>query len=91
MSAKTTIEKLGILLPHWIEHNRSHAAEFRRWAKSAKREGVTDVAELLDLAAASLTATGNLLKKAGKGVGGKGTGHRHTHSHCHEHGAEHEG
>lgn len=28
-------EKLAILLPHWIEHNEEHAAEFRRWAEQA--------------------------------------------------------
>jgi antirestriction protein ArdC len=28
-------EKLLVLLPHWIEHNEEHAAEFRRWAEQA--------------------------------------------------------
>jgi len=28
-------EKLRVLIPHWIEHNQEHAAEFRRWAKAA--------------------------------------------------------
>jgi hypothetical protein len=25
-------DKLRVLIPHWIEHNREHAAEFERWA-----------------------------------------------------------
>lgn len=25
-------EKLRILLPHWISHNKEHAQEFRDWA-----------------------------------------------------------
>lgn len=29
------IEKLRILLPHWIEHNAEHLAEFERWAGCA--------------------------------------------------------
>ena len=29
------IEKLQVLIPHWIEHNGEHAAEFRRWAAQA--------------------------------------------------------
>ena len=40
------VEKLRILLPHWIEHNQEHAAEFRSWADRA-----TDAAqEILDAA-----------------------------------------
>lgn len=26
------IEKLRVLIPHWIEHNKEHANEFRVWA-----------------------------------------------------------
>jgi hypothetical protein len=29
------VEKLRVLIPHWIEHNQEHAAEFRRWAEQA--------------------------------------------------------
>jgi hypothetical protein len=29
------VEKLRILIPHWIEHNEEHANEFRQWAKAA--------------------------------------------------------
>lgn len=29
------VEKLRVLIPHWIEHNLEHAAEFRRWAGQA--------------------------------------------------------
>jgi len=28
-------DKLRVLIPHWIEHNREHAAEFRDWAERA--------------------------------------------------------
>lgn len=31
----TEEEKLRVLIPHWIEHNREHADEFRRWASQA--------------------------------------------------------
>jgi hypothetical protein len=31
----TEQQKLGVLLPHWIEHNEEHAAEFRAWAERA--------------------------------------------------------
>ena len=26
------VDKLRVLIPHWIEHNVEHAEEFRRWA-----------------------------------------------------------
>jgi hypothetical protein len=29
------VEKLRVLLSHWMEHNDEHAAEFRRWADQA--------------------------------------------------------
>jgi hypothetical protein len=35
MGAVTDLEKLRVLLPHWIEHNAEHAAEFRQWAERA--------------------------------------------------------
>jgi len=31
----TDVEKLRVLLPHWIEHNADHAGEFRTWAARA--------------------------------------------------------
>lgn len=36
------IEKLRVLLPHWIEHNEEHATEFRQWAKRTN-EASTDI------------------------------------------------
>jgi hypothetical protein len=26
------VEKLRVLIPHWIEHNEEHASELQRWA-----------------------------------------------------------
>lgn len=30
------LEKLRVLLPHWIEHNHEHTQAFRTWAERAK-------------------------------------------------------
>lgn len=38
------IEKLRVLLPHWIEHNEEHVAEFRQWAKRADEAGADIIA-----------------------------------------------
>ena len=81
MDPKTTIEKLRILLPHWIEHNRSHGAEFIQWAASARTEGSGSLAALLDQAAANMAVTDELLRKAGTEVGGPCEAHDHTHDH----------
>lgn len=37
--AKTDMEKLQILINHWIEHNDEHAREFEKWAERAKSSG----------------------------------------------------
>jgi hypothetical protein len=29
------MDKLRVLLPHWIEHNGEHAGEFQSWAERA--------------------------------------------------------
>ena len=29
------LEKLRVLIPHWIEHNEEHAQEFRKWAQKS--------------------------------------------------------
>lgn len=50
----TDEEKLRMLLPHWIEHNAEHAAEFRQWAENARQAAREDVAEDIDLAATEL-------------------------------------
>ncbi|MCX6996907.1 MAG: hypothetical protein NTV49_07440 [Kiritimatiellaeota bacterium] len=83
MDPKTTIEKLRILLPHWIEHNRSHGAEFRQWAAAARTEGAEPLAALLDKAAAHMAATDELLKKAAPEVGGPGAAPDHAQPHDH--------
>ena len=38
MTEQNTIKKLRVLLPHWIEHNNNHIAEFRKWEGEAKKE-----------------------------------------------------
>ena len=36
---KTDMEKLQIMIEHWIEHNEEHAGEFGKWAERAKFAG----------------------------------------------------
>ena len=71
-------EKLRILLPHWIDHNGEHAAEFRRWAEGAGQ------AEERILAAAQLVEEANgQLEEALDALGGP-LEHHHPHGHAHD-------
>lgn len=55
------LEKLQLLLPHWIEHHAEHASELRTWAERIQLTGKADVAEKLLAAAASLQQAGDHL------------------------------
>jgi len=85
MDTKTTVEKLRILLPHWIEHNRNHEAEFRKWATLARADGAENLAKCLDQAADNMSATDALLRKTGIAVP-SGVDDQHFHGqHHHDH------
>nr|QNO52058.1 hypothetical protein IPGHNFGK_00014 [Methanosarcinales archaeon ANME-1 ERB6] len=36
MKTEDEKEKLSLLLVYWIEHNKEHAQDFKRWAEKAK-------------------------------------------------------
>jgi len=70
-------EKLRILIPHWIEHNAEHAAEFERWAAQelAGCEHIGEAAHLMEVANQALSVA---LEK----LGGPSDGpHSHEHTH----------
>ena len=50
--------KIPLLIRHWIEHNKSHAEEYRRWADIAREEGFEQV-EVLILEAADRIRSAN--------------------------------
>lgn len=83
MTEKTNTEKLRILLPHWIEHNHSHGAEFEKWAETIRKEGQNEVAELIDKAIASMKDTDTILSDVLQKIGGPMAGHHH-HQHGHD-------
>ena len=44
-------KRLSVVIDHWIEHNESHMAEYRKWAQKAKELGLDVVkAEIEDAA-----------------------------------------
>ena len=66
MTTMTEREKLQALLPHWIEHNAEHAAEFRRWASVAPeaRAHIEAAAGQLEAANIALAAAQRELQTA---------------------------
>jgi len=65
MATLSDLEKLRVLLPHWIAHNAEHAAEFRRWAAVAAAAQAD-----IEAAAANLEAANTALERALQALGG---------------------
>jgi hypothetical protein len=40
MTDSKAVRKLRALLPHWMNHNAEHAAEFLKWARKAGKASV---------------------------------------------------
>jgi hypothetical protein len=41
------LEKLKILLPHWMEHNDEHAKTYKFWAEKMSSLGKKELSEVL--------------------------------------------
>jgi len=81
MGEMSGLDKLRVLLPHWIEHNNSHIAEFTKWQQVAADEAGEEVLARLREAVTSMTRTGESLAEALKIIGGplEFSGHHHHH------------
>ena len=75
------IEKLQMLLTHWLQHNESHGSEYLKWAEVARQGGNATTAELIEQAVAHLKKADDSLGKALESVGGPSQGHQHHHHH----------
>ena len=80
------LEKLRVVLPHWIEHNIGHGREFAKWAETFNSAGEEEIAGLLKNAEAFLQKADSVLKEALAKAGGKMSGEsHHHHPHHHDH------
>ena len=78
------LEKLRVLLPHWIEHNRGHAEECNKWAVlAAEEKNAAEVASNLRAAFAAMEEVSTHLEKALAAAGGAATESTHKHHHHH--------
>ena len=76
------IEKLQMLITHWLEHNESHGEEYAKWAAVARQAGHPTTAEHIEQAVDLLAKADKAFEKALESVGGPHQGHRpHQHHH----------
>ncbi len=82
MSEMKELDKLRVLLPHWIDHNRSHIAEFAKWRGVAEEEGSPAAGGLTE-ALTAMTRAGEALTRVLTELGGSlpAPGHHHHHHH----------
>jgi molecular chaperone GrpE (heat shock protein) len=82
------VEKLRVMLQHWIEHNKGHVEEFDKWQKTMIEEGQKSIADSIAEAVKTMATVNDQLEKTLKEAGGPGEkdgkGHHH-HDHGHHH------
>lgn len=61
-------KKLSVVIDHWIEHNESHMAEYRKWAQKAEELGLSSVSGDIEGAVEKLLQCNHSLQKALKGL-----------------------
>lgn len=75
----TDIEKLQLLITHWLQHNEDHGKEYAKWAAVAREAGHSTAAASIEQAVALLAQVDRAFEKALASVGGPGKGHQHQH------------
>lgn len=82
----TDVDKLRMLLPHWIAHNREHASEFRTWIERVRGIGQARVVEHLEAAIQNMDAANRDLQAALEYLGGTSDAPDPDHLHAgHDH------
>jgi alcohol dehydrogenase YqhD (iron-dependent ADH family) len=86
----TNLEKLKIILPHWISHNQQHIAEFEHWAKLIEDSNNIQIKKALKKAICNLKDVTKELQHALELAGGpidhsKILDHQHKHHHSNHH------
>jgi hypothetical protein len=75
------IEKLRVLLPHWLEHNASHADDYRVWIEQLTAAGEPRAAEHLAAAVEKLAGVNRDLEALLVHLGGPIEAREHSHDH----------
>jgi len=73
------VEKLQMLLDHWLQHNESHGKEYAQWAQVAREAGHPAAAGYIEEAVDLLAKADKAFEKALQSVGGPRKGQPHHH------------
>ncbi|PIE65166.1 MAG: hypothetical protein CSA26_04820 [Desulfobacterales bacterium] len=73
------IEKLRVILQHWIDHNGGHVDEFEKWRQLMNNEGKTEIAASLEEAKTQMNKISDLLAAVLKDIGEPVAGDHHHH------------
>ena len=80
-----SIDKLRVLLKHWIDHNGGHVQEFDKWRDVMAGEGNDAMAAALVKAMEQMDAVSATLNDALDELGGPAESSEHHHHHHHHH------
>lgn len=61
-------KKLSVVIEHWIEHNKSHMGEYKKWAQTAGELGLDLVKAEIEEAVGKLSQSNQHLEKALKAM-----------------------
>jgi hypothetical protein len=75
------VDKLRVLLPHWLEHNEEHAADFARWAATVEEAGQREAAAQIRSAIEHMEQANEALRAALGTLGGAIAVEGHGHGH----------
>ena len=85
------MEKLCILLDHWIKHNSDHVKVYEKWAHIAGKDGLKDVAQNIKDAAYMISQSSEKFIAAKKGMPVSSVAKKHMHDpHAHDFTREYE-
>ena len=58
------MQKLSLVIEHWIEHNRSHMEEYQKWSQKAEKLGILTIKTHIEEAIADLSQSNHHLQQA---------------------------
>ncbi|MCD6256586.1 hypothetical protein J7J45_00810 [Candidatus Aerophobetes bacterium] len=59
---KKDIEKIKLLLPHWIKHNEEHTDEYKRWLERIRKDVSKDMVKNMEKAIQLMEESNKYLK-----------------------------
>ncbi|MFH0781947.1 MAG: hypothetical protein V2B20_08345 [Pseudomonadota bacterium] len=83
------IEKLRVMLQHWIEHNKGHMEEFEKWRATMKDEGQISLADHIHTTVELMASVNSQLEKTLTVAGGPKKDEDDHHHHHDHHGHHH--